>query len=122
MSTSIVTSLLEVLDPGTAAHYECPVHRVRIDVSHISWVLTANDLRNVAAPLKDRCRVLHVPDPGPPDLLALYDRMTADIDDVETVAHGRELLTVLAGEYLSLRQLLAWVAVVRGYGQRPRDH
>jgi len=87
MSTSIATSLLEVLDPGTAAHYECPVHRVRIDVSNISWILTANDLRGVPAPLQDRCRVIHVPEPGLPDLLRLYDRMTADIDDVDRPSH-----------------------------------
>lgn len=122
MSTSIATSLLEVLDPGTAAHYECPVHRVRIDVSNISWILTANDLRGVPAPLQDRCRVIHVPEPGLPDLLRLYDRMTADIDDVDTVADGRAHLAVFSAQGLSIRNLLAWVAVVRGYAHRPRHH
>ena len=121
-SSSIVTSLLELLEPATARQFECPVQRVQFDLSHVVWILTANTLRTVPDPLRDRCRVFRVPDPGPQDLLRLYDRMTADIDDTDLVADARVCLETIADKGASLRTLQGWVETVRGYAERPRPH
>ncbi|MFN4102621.1 MAG: AAA family ATPase, partial [Pararhodobacter sp.] len=39
-STSITTSLLQLLEPGTARHFECPFHRVSFDMSRVVWIMT----------------------------------------------------------------------------------
>lgn len=121
-STSLTTSLLEMLDLGTAARFGCPAYRVPFDLSRLCWILTANDLRSVPAPLRDRCQIFAVPRPCPDDLVQVYDHLAQGIKDADLVALGRARLEYLAAQGLSLRQLLAWVEVLRGYDDRPHYH
>jgi len=121
-STSLTTSLLEMLDLGTAARFGCPAYRVPFDLSRLCWILTANDLRSVPAPLRDRCQIFAVPRPGLGDLVQVYDHLAQGIKDADLVALGRARLEYLAAQGLSLRQLLAWVEVLRGYDDRPHYH
>lgn len=53
-------SLLSFLEPATAAAWECPYFRTKFDMSHISWVLTANDISRVPEPLVNRCTVIEL--------------------------------------------------------------
>ncbi|AML51074.1 AAA family ATPase [Falsihalocynthiibacter arcticus] len=58
---SFANSLLSLLEPATSAAWECPYYRTKIDMSHISWVLTANDASRIPAPLLSRCVVINLP-------------------------------------------------------------
>lgn len=53
-------SLLSFLEPATAVAWECPYYRTKFDMSHISWVLTANDVSRVPEPLVNRCTVIEL--------------------------------------------------------------
>lgn len=57
-------TLLTMLEPSTAAAYEDPYLLAPIDLSNISWVLTANSMHDLPAPLLSRLRVIHVDGPG----------------------------------------------------------
>lgn len=55
-------ALLSLIEPATAAAWECPFFRLPFDLSHVLWVMTANDGRSVPAPLRSRCPVINLPD------------------------------------------------------------
>lgn len=55
-------ALLSLLEPATAKAWDCPYFRVRFDMSHISWILTSNNVENVSEPVRNRCQVIGIPD------------------------------------------------------------
>ncbi|WP_435164803.1 AAA family ATPase [Falsirhodobacter sp. 1013] len=57
---SLQNSLLPLLEPSTAKAWTCPFYRVSMDMSWISWILTANDAGLVPTPLRSRCRELRL--------------------------------------------------------------
>jgi ATP-dependent Lon protease len=60
---SLLDTLLGFLDRGNAKIFRDPSLEAVVDCSHVNWLLTANDLDRVPAPLRDRCRIVKVPDP-----------------------------------------------------------
>jgi hypothetical protein len=58
---SMANTLLALLEPATNQHWECPYFRVIFDMSHVSWVMTYNDVARVAVPLRNRCTVIELP-------------------------------------------------------------
>jgi ATP-dependent Lon protease len=118
-----VTSLLEMLEPATVAQFECPYFCIPFDLSHANWVLTANDISTVPAPLKDRCRAFAIPDPSTADFLHVFDRLSAPIEDRDLISESRvTLATTIAEKSISLRQISALVDGLRGYGTTPEYH
>ena len=59
-TTSAHTALLPLLEPKTAAGFICPFLDTRADLSRVSWILCANGLRGIPAPLLSRVRVAHL--------------------------------------------------------------
>ncbi|MGY6409439.1 MAG: AAA family ATPase [Alkalilacustris sp.] len=57
-SFDLASALLPLLDRETARAWTCPYFRVGFDMSWISWVLAANSLRDLPAPLLSRCHVV----------------------------------------------------------------
>lgn len=98
------SALLSFLDPGNAAGIHDPGLETKVDLSHVNYVLTANDLSRVPAPLRDRCRIVRVPDPGFEHVPTLVRRIVDDLarqrgmdprwepplppDEVENIAHA----------------------------------
>ena len=76
---SIHSSLLTFLDPGNASAFLDPCLQLSVDLSHVNYVLTANDLASVPAPLRDRCRIVRVPNPGPQHVGVLVRRIVEDV-------------------------------------------
>ena len=64
-------SLLGLLERETAARYPDPALQVHVDVSHVSYLATANSVDPLPPPLIDRMRILEFPAPRPGDLDAL---------------------------------------------------
>ncbi|ALN73099.1 AAA family ATPase [Aureimonas sp. AU20] len=76
---SLLTSLLPMLERHTASQYfEVGIER-NADLSYVSFLATANSLDGVPAPLRDRFRVVEMPDAGPEHLGDLARRIVADI-------------------------------------------
>lgn len=121
--TSVIVSLLEMLEPATAAKFECPAYRLPFDMSRLVWILTANDLDSVPAPIRDRCRVFLIPNPTQGDLLSVFDRQTSDIGDRDLVSDARATLEAsLSSAVMSLRRLRAFIDAVRAFSTKPRFH
>lgn len=57
---ALADTLLNFLEPATSVAWECPFYRTKFDMSHISWVLTANDVTRVPEPLVSRCTVVEL--------------------------------------------------------------
>jgi ATP-dependent Lon protease len=60
-----LAKLLDLLEPSTAARYFDGCLAAEIDLSHVNWVLTANSLDGLPAPLLSRVDVVEVSGPGP---------------------------------------------------------
>jgi hypothetical protein len=107
--TSLTTALLQVLEPETAGRFECPVHRIRFDLSRLNWILTANDIRLVPRPLRDRCHVFHMPLVTPDVAAQMFDTLLRDFDaDIdEDVCRLVRAGVIEAAEHghVSLRQI-----------------
>lgn len=93
----LVDALLPFLEGETSRAYPDPALERPVDVSWVSYVLTANDLDRVPAPLRSRCRVVHVPEPTrdaiPGIARTLLDEIAREdghdhppLDDVEIAA------------------------------------
>ncbi len=67
-SAAFLPALLGLLEVESSRVWDCPFFRVTIDMSHLSWIMTANTLETLPEPLVSRCRVLHIPDVTPAQL------------------------------------------------------
>lgn len=72
-------SLLPMLEPETARAYPDPAFQVSVDISHVSWLFTANDIAPLPGPLLDRLRVIEMPAPTAADVEALLPPVLAGI-------------------------------------------
>ncbi len=95
-------ALLAYFERETACRFHDPYVQAPCDLSHVTWLMTANSLASLSAPLRDRCRVIQFPEPGREHLPVLVRQITADIladqgldqrwitplDDVELAAIG----------------------------------
>ena len=74
-----LNALLALLEPETAARYHDPWVQAPVDLSNISWLMTANSIGSLPHPLRDRCRVLSFPSPGREHVDRLLPRLLRDI-------------------------------------------
>lgn len=79
-----VSALLTMLEPGTAATYWDRCLLAPVNVSHVNWLLTANSLDILPAPLRSRLDIVEVEGPSPehfPNLIAnLQSALAAEWD------------------------------------------
>lgn len=73
----IRATLLTLLEPETAARHWDPCLHGHLDLRWVTWILTANRLDLVPAPLVSRCRVVPVGGPGPEHLPMLLEGLRA---------------------------------------------
>ena len=99
---SAFDALLPLLERDQSKRFVDPALEVEVDLSAVSFVLTANDLDAVPAPLKDRCRVLRVPAPEWQHIGPIIDRIISDIADERGV--GRQWYPPLAQDEMELIQ------------------
>lgn len=59
----ITQTLLDFLEPVTARGWHDECLNTEVDVSHVSWILTANDMSRVPGPLLSRCRTFEIAAP-----------------------------------------------------------
>jgi len=76
---SLDRALLPVLEIETATRYPDPWVQSDINLSHVSFLLTANDDTELAAPLRDRLRVLRMPRIEVEHVIAVAGGIVADL-------------------------------------------
>ncbi|MER9371166.1 AAA family ATPase [Mesorhizobium sp. M0491] len=67
--------LIGLLEKETSSRWFDPYVEANCDLSHISWMMTANEVGSVPAVMRDRCRILRFPEPGPDQLPFLASRI-----------------------------------------------
>ena len=73
-------ALLDLLEPQNARRYSDIFLQTECDVSHCIYVLTANSLGRISAPLLSRLGLAYVPPPGPEHSMAIADGLLRDIE------------------------------------------
>lgn len=68
-------ALLPFLDPASAARFMDPAAMIEVDLSHVSYMATANSIVAIPQPLLDRFRVFEIPAPGREHLPAILPTM-----------------------------------------------
>ena len=97
---SAFDALLPLLERDQARRFVDPALEVECDLSMCSFLLTANDIDLVPAPLKDRCRVLRVPAPEWKHIGPIIDRIIGDIAEERGV--GRQWFQPLAQDEMEI--------------------
>ncbi|KLK89738.1 hypothetical protein AA309_29880 [Microvirga vignae] len=72
-------ALLAFLEQETACRFHDPYVQAPCDLSHVTWVMTANSLDGLSAPLRDRCKVISFPEPKGEHLPVLAHQIILDI-------------------------------------------
>jgi ATP-dependent Lon protease len=72
-------ALLAFLERETASRFHDPYVQAPCDLSYVTWLMTANSLEGLSAPLRDRCRVILFPEPGREHLPNLSRQIISDI-------------------------------------------
>lgn len=76
---SLLSALLPMLEMHTAKEFfEIGIER-KVDLSFVNFIATANSLVDVPAPLRDRFRIVEMPDPGPEHIADLAKRIVRDL-------------------------------------------
>jgi len=72
-------ALLAFLEQETACRFHDPYVQAPCNLSHVTWLMTANSLERLSAPLRDRCKVINFPEPKGEHLPFLVSQITLDI-------------------------------------------
>ena len=65
LSSDPLGPLYQLLEPSTARRFRDDGIKVQIDMSHIRWIATANELERIDAALRSRFTVFHISPPTP---------------------------------------------------------
>jgi ATP-dependent Lon protease len=74
-----MAALYQLLEPETSRNFRDEFIDVEIDASQIFWVLTANSLEGIPAPLLNRMAVYEVPSPNPEQAAGIAQRIYASL-------------------------------------------
>ncbi len=76
---SLTQALLPMCEPENSKRFADPFVQSDVDLSFVSFLLTANDDTGLPAPLRDRLRVIRIPQPTIQDLPAISHGLVEDI-------------------------------------------
>lgn len=76
---NVQNKILPLLEKSENASYHEPFLAVPCDFSLVGWILTANSLDTLSAPLRSRLRVLQMPEPSAEHVPAIVNAMLKDI-------------------------------------------
>jgi len=81
---SITGPLLQVLEADTASQFEDACLKCELDVSHVSWLATANDISLVPEPLLSRFHIIHIQETDHEEKLMQVQRIASSVtEDME---------------------------------------
>lgn len=79
LNGNLEMSLMPFLESETSARYPDPFIESDVDLSHVNFFLTANDDSKLQGPLRDRLRIVRMPEPRREDLPTLARAMVNDV-------------------------------------------
>ena len=128
ISLAFQSSLLGLMEPGSARNWQCPYYRIGVDMSHMSWVLTANEIRFVSETVRSRCEIVRLGDLSVEELSGFAERQATrrglPAASVAAVRHAIER-TATNGclrRRLSLRDVSRMLVRAEELVERPTMH
>jgi hypothetical protein len=76
---NMIDGLLGLLEPANARQFFDPYLEGVVDLSRVVWLATANDLDPLHPALRDRFRIIELPEPSADDLPALIPPLMAEV-------------------------------------------
>jgi hypothetical protein len=120
---SFADALLSLIEPATSTEWECPYFRLRFDMSHIVWVMTANNVHKVPETVRSRCQLIQLPDITPAQLNEFArvqgQKMGLSEPGVEAILKALDRAPKLLGRRLSLRDVIRALERGEGLEERP---
>jgi hypothetical protein len=116
---SIHDPLLSLLERSTANKWRDQFLDSEVDVSHVSWIFTANGLDGIPGPLRNRLRVLRMPRPGREHVPVIAAQVLRELlaergidERWEPPLDGEEISAIqgAVGDEVSVRDLQRYVA------------
>jgi hypothetical protein len=95
--------MVGLFEKETSSRWFDPYVESACDLSHVSWLMTANTLSGVSSVLLDRCQVITFPEPGPDQLGVLAPRILERIY-VDTGHDPRWATPLEPDEYAALAE------------------
>lgn len=83
----LADAILTFLEPSSAKKWYDPFLQADVDLSHVVWCATANDLKGVPRTLIDRCRVFHFPAPGKEYTGRLANKVLIELAESRSLDH-----------------------------------
>jgi len=106
---SLTEAMLGLMEPGSARAWNCPYFRVTFDMSHFSWLFTANQLDSLPEPFLSRCQIVEVQDITSAQLhdfaLRRGKEMMLSQEALEAVCEALEKAPLMTGRRMSLRDV-----------------
>jgi hypothetical protein len=113
-------ALLPLLQRSTASDFSCPYLQAKIDLSSVGWILLANSVENLPAPLLDRVTIFHVGYPVGDDLRRTVERALAE--DAVDYAVIEKVVEEIESGGMTLRAIDKVKARLRDVMRRPILH
>ena len=117
-------ALLSLLEPATAKAWDCPYFRLRFDMSHISWILTSNNVENVPEPVRNRCQLIEIPELSRDQLQDFAFKKGGELGlseaALDSVVMAIDQALVVTGRRLSLRDVVRMLERAEVLDGRPR--
>ncbi|MAY34406.1 MAG: AAA family ATPase [Rhodovulum sp.] len=121
---SLTEAMLGLMEPGSARAWNCPYFRVTFDMSHFSWLFTANHLDTVPEPFLSRCQIVEVQDITPAQLHDFAVRrgleMKLSQEALEAVCEALVMAPRMTGRRISLRDVVRMLERAESLEGRPR--
>ena len=111
-------ALLGLLSDVTRKSYRCPFLKTEVDLTHVSFILAANSISAVSAPLKDRCSIFEVGMPSHEQVLALIQK--ADPEGLILEEARRALAKHVSNGRMSLRKMQRAIETMQIDARRQR--
>lgn len=90
--SSTIDALLPMLEPASACEWRCPATQLRVNLSGVTWTLTANTLETIPKALLSRCRVFETRMPTSKELAEVAKRRLYRTSDIETAELAYETI------------------------------
>lgn len=114
-------ALLSFLEPTSARHFRCPATAVEMDLSSVSWILTANDVSRINPVLRSRMQVVEIGPLKAEDALTYLDLKYGSLDP-ELLRGVKARLVQIWSDGLTLRHIDRLMSEVGGSQGGPLLH
>lgn len=88
-----LATILTMIERSTARSFFDKCLMAPVDLSHVNWIMTANDASRLPAPLRSRLDIVHVAGPEPKH----FDQLLGNL--VRDLARGWELPTMMLPDF-----------------------